>query len=92
MRKFNPGDLVQHFKYERLSSYEKSLGMCEYEVICEANHTETGKPLVIYKSIHSGEIYARDKESFYSKVDKNKYPDIQQEYRFIKVNTEIEEG
>lgn len=85
MIKFNQGDIVRHFKYERLSAYEKTLNMCMYEVICEANHTETGKPLIIYKSLQSGVIYARDKESFCSKVDHNKYPDIVQDYRFIRV-------
>ena len=45
--------------------------------------SETSKELVLYRSLYGkGILYARPKNSFLSKVDKNKYPEITQEYRF----------
>lgn len=60
------------------------------KVLCLARHSETDDYLVIYKCMGNGEpdsdhkdgIYARPIEMFLSKVDKNKYPDSFQEYRF----------
>lgn len=45
-----------------------------------------GKDIVLYKSLYDGTgIYARPIEMFLSKVDKEKYPDVKQEYRFEEV-------
>lgn len=38
--------------------------------------------LVLYKKLDDSIIYARPKDMFLSKVDKEKYPDVKQEYRF----------
>lgn len=41
------------------------------------------KHLVLYKSLYDdSEIYARELNMFLSKVDQEKYPNIEQEYRF----------
>lgn len=85
-RNFEYGDNVRHFKYELLSDYEKSLNMCTYVVLGEAEFTENGMICVIYKSLYNGKWYIRPKESFYSEVDKNKYPNINQKYRFEKID------
>ena len=53
-----------------------------YQVICIAKDSETLDELVIYKDVNSDKIWARKKDMFLSKVDKNKYPNINQEYRF----------
>lgn len=53
-----------------------------YKVICIAIHTETNETLVVYKNIKSGVIYTRNMQMFLSKVDKEKYLDCTQEYRF----------
>lgn len=53
-----------------------------YKVICIALHTETNETLVVYKNIKSGVVFARNMQMFLSKVDKEKYPDCTQEYRF----------
>ncbi len=45
-----------------------------------AKHTETEELMVIYE--HFGNVWARPYEMFTSKVDKVKYPDVKQEYRF----------
>lgn len=44
------------------------------------------KKLVIYKSNHDEKILVRSYENFISKVDKEKYPNADQEYRFEEVN------
>lgn len=47
-----------------------------------AKHSETEEKLVIYKHVGSDELWVRPYELFISKVDRNKYPLCDQEYRF----------
>lgn len=54
-----------------------------------ATHSETREKYVIYRSLYGeGELYIRPYEMFLSKVDKQKYPNVEQEYRFQLQNIE----
>ena len=65
------GQTYRHFKGNR------------YLVLCIAMHTETSEDMVIYQDVtDKNKIYARPYDMFNSLVDKDKYPDISQTYRF----------
>ena len=55
----------------------------EYKIIGIAKDSETLKDLVIYQANYDDfQIYAREASMFFSKTDKVKYPEVEQEYRF----------
>ena len=55
----------------------------DYEVLDEAMHSETGEILVVYRALYGDyKLFVRPIDMFLSKVDREKYPDIDQEYRF----------
>ena len=57
-----------------------------YRIIAIAQHTETDEQLVAYQAMYGdGGIYARPLDMFMSEVDSDKYPDVEQEYRFVRV-------
>ena len=59
----------------------------DYFVCGIATHTETGETLVLYKdSFVSPKQYARPLAMFLSEVDREKYPDAPQKYRFERRN------
>ncbi len=66
------GAIYRHFK----GSLHKVIGI--------AKHSETEETLVIYT--HGDDLWARPIDMFCSLVDKEKYKDAKQTYRFEKVN------
>lgn len=74
MRTIEIGRRYRHFKGK------------DYKVIAVANHTETGDRYVVYKQLYAPfETYIRPYEMFCSEVDKIKYPDVEQRYRFQEI-------
>ena len=65
------GDVFRHFK----GKY--------YVVLMLAHHSETNETLVVYRAMYgTHKVCARPVEMFMSEVDRAKYPDADQEYRF----------
>lgn len=73
-REVKVGKIYRHFKGHIV------------KVLAVAEHTETGEILVIYEHEESKKIWARPYDMFNSLVDKEKYPDVKQKYRFESVD------
>ena len=59
-----------------------------YITVDVAFDSETTRPVVIYRNLHDMNLWIRDLEEFLSKVDKEKYPDAAQTYRFEEIELE----
>ena len=54
-----------------------------------AIHSENKKEYVVYRGLYGdNQLYIRDKEMFLSLVDREKYPNCKQKYRFQLMNIE----
>ena len=80
MREIKIGHKYRHFKGK------------EYKVIdivydCESNNDEELKKVVIYQALYGDNLkWARAYDVFNSEVDHNKYPEVEQKYRFEEID------
>lgn len=56
-----------------------------YKVINIAIDSETLKKVVVYQNVDNDEVWVRNYDMFNSLVDKKKYPNVEQKYRFEEV-------
>ena len=69
-----PGDVVRHFKGNK------------YEILYIALDSETMEKMVVYRALFGERgVWVRPLAMFLSPVDREKYPDADQTYRFEKV-------
>ncbi len=58
-----------------------------YKILMIARDSETSKDIVIYEALYGDHIiWARDYDMFNLKVDKERYPSCNQEYRFEQID------
>ena len=73
MRNLEIGAVYKHFKGKL------------YRVEDIATHSETGETYVVYRQMYGEEsLWIRRLEMFLEEVDHEKYPDVDQKYRFEK--------
>lgn len=70
MRNILIGEIYHHFKGN------------DYKVLYIAKNSETLDEMVVYESLIDNSIWVRPYDMFNSLVDTNKYPNIEQKYRF----------
>ena len=85
---FEPGDIVKHFKRETVSDLRSNDYL--YKIVGEAKHTETDEPLIIYRALYGErKLIIANSMLLITSLDKEKYPDISQKYRFEKYEGQI---
>ena len=78
MRRPVAGETYRHFKGKM------------YRIVAVAEHTETGEELVIYEALYGDhKIFARPLSMFTSEVDREKYPDVTQVWRFERTSGDV---
>jgi len=55
------------------------------KVLMIAKDSETCEEKVVYEHVKDGEKWVRDLNEFLSEVDHEKYPDVEQKYRFEEI-------
>lgn len=94
VKHFKRYNMLKELYGDNMWKEEKHCPIYTYRIIGNATHTETNERLVIYEALYEdaamdikkGQIFARPYTMFYSEVDHEKYPDVQQKYRFELLN------
>ncbi len=82
--RLSPGDIVRHFKREFASQDSKDY---LYRILEFAKHSETGESYVVYEALYGErDVYIRPYDMFMSEVDREKYPQVKQRWRFEKAS------
>jgi len=85
LEELTKGRIVQHFKRGLMTDAQLAAEPAKYtyEIIGTAMHTETEETLVVYRALYGDmKLYARPVGMFLSEVDRDKYPEVKQKYRF----------
>lgn len=71
---------MQELKLKRVYRHFKG----DYYLVEDvAQHSETGETMVVYRKLYGdGGLWVRPLDMFLAKVDREKYPNCQQTYRF----------
>lgn len=79
--RMRPGDVVRHFKGNR------------YRILCFARDSETQEEMVVYRALYGERgVWVRPKAMFFSPVDREKYPQAQQAWRFERAGEEEDDA
>ena len=79
-RKIEIGKIYRHFK-------NKLYKVIDIVYDSESNNDKEYKKVVIYQALYGDNLkWARPYDMFNSEVDHNKYPDVEQKYRFEEVD------
>ena len=83
MREIKIGNVYKHFKGHIYKVVNIGYDSENYD-----EENPNNSRLVVYENIDTKEVWIRPYDMFNSKVDKDKYPDIKQEYRFEEITDE----
>lgn len=92
---YRVGSIVRYFKRDILSKEQKANNGYLYKIITFGTNNQTGELMVVFMGLYgSFSTFIEPIDIFSARVNKQEYPDIQQEYRYevIKYQTDNGEG
>lgn len=79
-RKIQVGNIYKHFK----GHVYRVIAIAYYSENYNEENPELSK-MIVYQNVENGDCWVRPYQMFNSLVDKEKYPNIKQEYRFQEI-------